>query len=125
MKRLFRVWDLVPLALILLLALTLWLTLRGGGRAQRAEVYVDNTLCAELVLPQDGQTEVQGYTVVTQRGTLHLSYSSLGVWVTEADCPDGVCVRTGKISREGEAIVCVPLGVCVTLGEGEWDGVTG
>ncbi|MBQ7678494.1 MAG: NusG domain II-containing protein, partial [Butyrivibrio sp.] len=28
--------------------------------------------------------------------------------VTEADCPDGLCVRQGTISRAGEQIICLP-----------------
>ena len=38
------------------------------------------------------------------------------VSVTESDCPDGVCVNSGAISREGQAIVCVPAGVIVRIG---------
>ena len=28
--------------------------------------------------------------------------------VQEASCPDHLCIRQGKISREGEMIVCLP-----------------
>ena len=29
-------------------------------------------------------------------------------YVTDADCPDQVCIRMGKISKTGENIVCLP-----------------
>jgi len=35
--------------------------------------------------------------------------------VTETDCPDGVCVNSGTISRAGQAIVCVPAQVTVRV----------
>ena len=35
--------------------------------------------------------------------------------VTEADCPDKVCVRTGYISKTGEAIACLPHELTVTI----------
>jgi len=30
------------------------------------------------------------------------------VYVEEADCPDGLCVKQGKIRRAGESIICLP-----------------
>lgn len=38
------------------------------------------------------------------------------VWVEDADCADGTCERTGKISRAGQSIVCLPNGITVTIG---------
>lgn len=37
------------------------------------------------------------------------------VAVTEADCPDKVCVRTGYISKTGEVIACLPHELTVTI----------
>ncbi len=36
-------------------------------------------------------------------------------WMEEADCPDGLCVRQGKISRSGESIICLPHELVVTI----------
>lgn len=43
------------------------------------------------------------------------------VWVTDADCPDKVCVNTGTITRSGQSIVCLPSGVVVTIVDGDGD----
>ncbi len=46
--------------------------------------------------------------------------------VTDASCPDRLCVRQGEISKEGESIVCLPNRVVITLRgteEGESDVV--
>lgn len=40
-------------------------------------------------------------------------------YITEANCPDKVCVNRGGIQYQGETIVCVPNGVVVTIREGE------
>ena len=45
-------------------------------------------------------------TVVIEKGT---------VSVTESDCPDGICLNSGAVSRKGQAIVCVPAGVIVRI----------
>ena len=36
-------------------------------------------------------------------------------YITDADCPDKVCEKTGKISRVNESIVCLPNKVVVTI----------
>ena len=36
-------------------------------------------------------------------------------WMEEADCPDGLCVRQGKISGSGESIICLPHELVVTI----------
>ncbi len=52
------------------------------------------------------QSNGHSLTVVIENGA---------VSVTESDCPDGVCVNSGTISRAGQAIVCVPAGVTVRV----------
>ena len=45
----------------------------------------------------------------------HLEISDGEVWMTEADCPDQICVKSGKISKEHEMIVCMPHKVIVEI----------
>lgn len=30
------------------------------------------------------------------------------VWIDQADCPDKLCVKQGKISKSGQSIICLP-----------------
>lgn len=39
-------------------------------------------------------------------------------WVEEADCPDELCIKRGKISNVGESIICLPHRLIITI-EGE------
>lgn len=34
---------------------------------------------------------------------------STGAWVSHSDCPDKICVDTGKITKVGQTVVCVPF----------------
>lgn len=45
--------------------------------------------------------------------------------MTEADCPDRLCVRQRAIQRAGESLVCLPNRVVVTVegGKEELDGI--
>ncbi len=42
-------------------------------------------------------------------------------YMTEANCPDKLCINQGKISSDGEMIVCLPNRVFVQI-EGSEDG---
>lgn len=48
------------------------------------------------------------------------------VYVVSATCPDKLCENTGKISRSGQSIVCLPNKVSVTLesSSGDIDALT-
>lgn len=41
------------------------------------------------------------------------------VWMKDADCPDKLCVKMGKIHADGQTIVCLPNRVVVTVLGGE------
>ena len=36
-------------------------------------------------------------------------------WMTKADCPDHLCMKQGKISKNGESIVCLPNKIVVEV----------
>lgn len=54
---------------------------------------------------------------ITIDGQYHLivTLTKDGVSVTESDCPGQDCVHTGRITRAGQSIVCLPEQVVVTL----------
>lgn len=54
-------------------------------------------------------------TVHSQGYTLLLTFENDSVRVSSSDCPDGVCVDSGSISRCGQTIVCVPARVTITV----------
>ena len=62
-------------------------------------------------ISQNVTVRLDGLTVVIEDGC---------VWVTDANCPDKTCEHSGKISRAGQSIVCLPNGVTVTV-NGESD----
>ena len=57
---------------------------------------------SQVIIYED-QKEIQ-----TAKGINILEIKNGMAYVTEADCPDQVCIRMGKISKTGENIVCLP-----------------
>lgn len=50
------------------------------------------------------------------------------VYVSSADCPDKICVASGKISKVGQTVVCAPAKISLRIvggNGGELDAVTG
>lgn len=77
-----------------------------------AVIKVDGNVIKTLDLNSDETTiEVNGY----QGGVNKVVINDGKVSMTEADCPDELCVKTGKISRVGETIVCLPHRVVVEI----------
>lgn len=72
--------------------------------AALVEVQVDGKVVASYDLNKDADIVVDGY----QGGTNHLIIQDGMVWISEATCPDKICVHQGKISLNGDMIVCLP-----------------
>ena len=77
-----------------------------------AVIKVDGKVIKTLDL-NSGETtiEVNGY----QGGVNKVVINDGKVSMTEAECADELCVKTGKISRVGETIVCLPHRVVVEI----------
>ena len=109
--------DLCVILALLLLAGGLALALRLGREAGGwAVVRVDgqeterHPLMVNGVFPLNGGTNL----LVIENGEAYLS---------EANCPDLLCVKQGKIRYNGQTITCLPNRLTVTVEGGESDGV--
>lgn len=77
-----------------------------------AYVYSDNQLVGEYTLTDNYKTEFK----VDYKGgynTIHIEDGK--VWIHEASCPDKICLSQGKISQDGEIIVCLPNKMMVQI----------
>ncbi|MDE7422441.1 MAG: NusG domain II-containing protein [Lachnospiraceae bacterium] len=63
------------------------------------------------------QEEEVTYRIKSDNGENVLRISDGKVWLTEADCPDKICVNTGKIQYLGQSIICLPHKVVVEIKE--------
>ncbi len=92
------------------LALGLFLTRRDGGSVS---VTVAGETVMELPLDADGS-----FPIDTDGGHNVLVIEDGSARMSEADCPDRLCVKTGAIRWAGESIVCLPHQVVVTVENG-------
>lgn len=72
--------------------------------ARYLEITVDGNLYETLDLDQDTEILVKGY----QGGTNRIVIQNGKVHVSDASCPDKICIHQGTIEQTGESIVCLP-----------------
>lgn len=86
-----------------------------------AVVKVDGNIVYMLPLDKNASVTVEGY----QGGSNTVAIENGTVYMKDADCPDKLCEKTGKISKNGETIVCLPHRVVVEIqgGEGNVDSL--
>lgn len=110
--------DIRLVCALLALALLLWgaMTWFQGLSTQAAEaaVTVDGELYGRFSLGQD-RTEI----IELPDGSFNVLTIAAGeADMTEASCPDQICVNHSRISKMGESIVCLPNKVVVTIENG-------
>ncbi len=109
--------DLIVIASLLLLALLLSLLLNAGRpEGGVAVVRVNGTETERHPLSADGVFPLNG-------GSNVLVIENGQAWISEADCPDKLCMKQGKIHYAGQALICLPNRLTVTVEGGESDGV--
>lgn len=104
---------LVVLAVLLLGVAAAWLTYGGeNSGALTATVKHRGQVVARVEL--SSLTEEK---TVSIDGAYHLTVTldKTGAAVTDSDCPGQDCLHTGRITRAGQSIVCLPEQVIVTL----------
>ena len=114
MNRNVRIWDLVLIiALVALCTVPLWFPSSEGAYAT---VSVDGAIVTRLPLSEDTSLRLEDGTLLVVRDG--------SIWVEESQCPDGLCHEMGRISKEGQTILCLPNRISIVI-SGEVDAYVG
>lgn len=101
----WRCADFIVIAVVLVAAIGIWLYPALSSAGAMAKIEQDGKT-KTVSLETDATFEIENATIAVKDGT---------ICVSEASCPDRVCVNTGAISREGQSIVCVPNKIVITI----------
>ncbi len=118
--------DMVLISIILvaaiacLLGMRIWQKNNTKGDAA-AVVTIDGNVYGEYPLSEDYEERIElpdgSYNVLTIKDGF--------AQVSEASCPDQICVHHNHIKYSGESIVCLPNKLVVTVKGGEDNGIDG
>ena len=105
--------DIIIIVLALLAALALWLVsqLALGTKASSVVVLMDGeeVLRKPLVISNT-------YEIAQDDGSLNVIRVENGVvWMQEANCRDGLCIRQGKMKNGAKTLVCLPHKLVVKM----------
>ena len=113
--------DLIFISVLLVLSGILFLLYAFGEKGACAVVTIDGDVNAKYPLHTDATYSLNGGTniLVIENGEAYLS---------DATCPDKLCVKMGRISRTGQSITCLPNHLNISIegaGEQEFDVIVG
>ena len=77
-----------------------------SGQCSTVTVKQNNEIVYSQKLSYDANVTLETNTVVIKDGIVYMS---------DATCKNQVCVNSGKISKKGESIVCLPNRVIVEI----------
>ena len=111
--------DYLLIAVVLAIAAALFFVVifirRAGGRVV---VRVNGEVSATYPLTEDRAVTIEG-----EGGTNLLVIEDGKACVSDADCPDKLCVNQGKIRYSGQSIVCLPHRLTVVIEDGAEDDI--
>ena len=118
MKKLITKKDFVLVIIVLVVSSAGLILVNSADKGKTATIKVDGEVVETLSLNEDTSVEFNNVVIACENGE---------IYVKESTCTDKVCMRSGKISKSGEGIICAPNRVSIEIdGKSDLpDAVTG
>ncbi len=108
MRRNDKILLVTVFAILLLLFAGLWI---GHGSGSYITVYQDGKPIGTYSIYEERMIQVETGDAHYNRITIDAGK----VRVSEADCPDKLCVKQQAVSKGGESIICLPHKLVITV----------
>ena len=114
-EKLISKTDIIFAVIVIVAAILIWSAFLTAETGAKVIVKQGGRIIETLPLSEDAVFDVGGEFC-------NVIYVKNGeAFMFSADCPGKQCVKSGRISKEGQSIVCVPAGIVVTV-EGGGNG---
>lgn len=110
----FKKTDIIVIVVILAIGITARVVYGRmfSGKAVKAEIYYYSELVETVDLARAGEKTFS----IPQDENVSLYLDGKGnIQFVASDCPDKVCVNTGKIGLAGQYAACLPNGIIVKI----------
>lgn len=109
----FKKLDLLVIIILLLIGISIMLMMPNGKKAYTtAEIYYNTRLIKVIEL--DGEEEYS-FRLDDIPDIEFTVYKDKTIAFTDSNCPDKVCIRTGRIGTAGKISACVPNKVYIKI----------
>lgn len=101
--------DIILIVCIIAAIIVCGALLHPNAKGEYAVVTLNGEQTARYILSENIETDIIGSGInrlVIENGEAYISY---------ADCKTNVCVKTGKISKVGQSIVCLPHNLIIEI----------
>lgn len=109
-----KVICIIAVLCVVFFSLLCAILVKNSGGGNTACIYSDGKLIKTIDLRNAGDqtftvySEDSGYNVIEDSGYNVITVKDGSISVTDADCPDRICVMTAPISDGIQPIVCMP-----------------
>ncbi len=112
--------DLIIIFSVLAVSVIWFLfTFVSFGEKQQVRIYLDGEIYKTIEF-----SAVESDEIIRIDGC-EISITEDGACFLASDCPDGLCVKRGMLTRSGDVMACVPKGITVEITGGKnVDGIS-
>lgn len=104
--KMFSRWDFILLSFVVIVVMLILLVNFLPKQGEEAQIYLDGKLYRTVSLSHDMTIQLNHGTIVVENGF---------IYIKDVDCEDKICEKTGKISKKGESIVCLPNKIVIKI----------
>lgn len=110
----FKKTDVLVMLAIIAAGLAVWVYqhFTRGDAAVRAEIYYYRELVEVIELVPGVEST---FSVPQEPNVIFKQHADGTISFVESDCPDKVCINTGKIGLAGQTAACLPNGLVVKI----------
>lgn len=106
MKKLITKKDLILFFVVLVIGVGGIILVNSAEKGRSATITIDGKTKEAVSLDKNFEKKVNGVFICCENGE---------IYVKDSDCTDKVCVRSGRICKSGESIICAPNRVAIKI----------
>ncbi|MBK5246285.1 MAG: NusG domain II-containing protein [Peptostreptococcaceae bacterium] len=103
----FKKTDLIVIIILLIISATVYLTYNylAQGEEAKAEIYLGSKLMKTVNLSTG---ENYSFSIPGKENVVFHLYEDGSIAFEKSDCPDQICVNSGKLHIVGQSAACLP-----------------
>jgi len=112
--RFFKKTDIIVILVIIAVSIAAWVIYSSlfSNKTAKAEIYYNSKLVETI----DLTTADEKTFSIPQKPNVVFQLDKEGnIRFEESDCPDKICVKTGKLHIVGQSAACLPNGIVIKI----------